>query len=184
MNSVGDVDAHVKTLLVGMGNPILCDDAVGIRLARYCNSRIGRVPGVTVCEECSVGGLNILEVLSGFDRVVILDSIKTTMSRPGYWYRFTGESLHATMNLNNIHDVNFATALELGRRLGMALPEDKDIHIFVVEVMDNITFAEQMSEPLEQHFLTYAEEIYEEIAEIFGLDNVTGDHIGNNIPNR
>jgi hypothetical protein len=41
-----------------------------------------------------------------------------------------------------------------------------------------------MSEPLEQHFLTYAEEIYSGIAEILGLgDNARLDHIRNNIPN-
>jgi hydrogenase maturation protease len=172
VNSGGGADELVKTLVVGMGNPILCDDSVGIRLARFVNNRIGHVPGVTVFEECSVGGLNILDVVAGYDRVIILDSIKTTMARPGYWYRFNTDSLKATMNLNNIHDVNIATALELGRRLGIALPDNRDIHVFAVEVLDNITFTEQMSEPLERHFLTYAEEICSEIAGILGLDEV------------
>ena len=184
VNSGEGADEPVKTLLVGMGNPILCDDAVGIRLAHYVNSRIGQVPGLTVLEECSVGGLNILEVIAGYDRVIVLDSIKTTISRPGYWYRFSAESLQETLNLNNIHDTNFATAIALGRRLGVALPEDKDIHIFAVEVLDNITFKEQMTETLEQHFIKYAAEIYSEIAEILGQDdNVIVDKIRNNIPN-
>ena len=169
MNFGEGADEPVKTLLVGMGNPILCDDAVGIRLAQHIQSRLGLVPDLTVSEECSIGGLNILDLLAGYERLIVLDSIKTAIALPGHWYRFTAESLQKTMNLNNIHDTNFATALALGRRLGMRLPEDRDIHIFAVEVLDNLTFAEQMTGPLEQAFYTYAEEILMEIAEMLEL---------------
>ena len=34
----------MKTLLLGMGNPILCDDAVGIRLAKEFKERFGQIP--------------------------------------------------------------------------------------------------------------------------------------------
>jgi hydrogenase maturation protease len=63
------------------------------------------------------------------------------------------------MNLNCVHDVNFATALELGRRLGMALPPDHEIHIFAVEILENLTFSERMSAELESRFPAIAEEI-------------------------
>ncbi len=166
MNFGEGVDAQVKTLLVGMGNPILCDDSIGIRLAKYINTRIGLAEDVTVLEECSVGGLNLIDIAAGYERMIVLDSIRTTVNRPGYWYRFTAESLKKTMNLNNIHDANFATALDLGRRLGIPLPDDKEIHIFAVEVLDNATFSETMTEPLERNFHKYAAEIYSEIAEM------------------
>ena len=166
MSSGGAAKEPIKTLLLGMGNPILCDDAVGIRLANYLGEWLAHVPGLSVLEECSVGGLNILEVVAGYERLIILDSIKTGGAEPGYWYRFTGESLRETMHLDSVHDTNLATALALGRKLGVKLPEDKDIHIFAVEVQDNITFSEQMTEPLERGFLEYAEEIYREVAEL------------------
>ncbi len=163
MNFGEDVDSPVKTLLVGMGNPILCDDSIGIRLAHYINDRIGPILDLTVLEECSAGGLNILDVVCGYERLIVLDSIKTGASRPGHWYRFTAESLRVTMNLNNVHDANFATALTLGRLLGMPLPEDRCIHIFAVEILDNLSFATQMTEPLEQEFYLYADEILKEV---------------------
>ncbi|MCL1926715.1 MAG: hydrogenase maturation protease, partial [Syntrophorhabdaceae bacterium] len=104
----------MKTLLAGMGNPILSDDAVGVRLARDIGGRLSDAPGLFIMEECSVGGLNIIEVLEGYDRAIILDSIRTAGSIPGDWHRFTSAALRETMNLSNIHDVNFATAMELG----------------------------------------------------------------------
>jgi hydrogenase maturation protease len=168
------VDTLVKTLLVGMGNPILCDDSLGIKLAKYIKNRIRSAEDVTVMEECSVGGLNFIDIAAGYERLIVLDSIMTTLNRPGYWYRFTAESLKKTMNLNNIHDANFATALDLGRRLGIPLPEDKEIHIFAVEVLDNATFSETLTEPLELNFHKYAAEIYSEIAEMLEAGSEPG----------
>lgn len=156
----------MKTLLMGMGNPILTDDAVGVRLAREIGSQLADIPGLTVMEECSVGGLNIIEVVEGYDRMIILDSIRTTGGNPGDWHRFTSKVLRDTMNLNNIHDVNFATALELGRRMGMKLPAEEDIHIFAVEVLDLITFSESMTDPLESAFPVFCGEILREIEAI------------------
>ena len=153
----------MKTLLMGMGNPILTDDAVGVRLARDIGGKLAGTPGLSIMEECSVGGLNIIEVVEGYDSLIILDSIRTTGGTPGDWHRFTAEALRDTMNLNNIHDVNFATALELGRRMGMKLPTEKDIHIFAVEVLDLMTFSEVMTPPLENAFPEFSGAILREI---------------------
>jgi len=134
----------VKTLLLGMGNPILCDDAVGIRLAGAVAQRLGPRPGLDVLEECSVGGLNLVEVFAGYDRVAVLDSIMTVDGVPGTWYTFDARSLRETLNLRNVHDANFATALQLGRTMGTVLPPDEEIRVFAVEVADTATFSETM----------------------------------------
>ncbi len=46
----------MKTILLGMGNPILCDDAVGVRLAQDFKGKLSEIPGLDIIEECSVGG--------------------------------------------------------------------------------------------------------------------------------
>ncbi|MBE0569513.1 MAG: hydrogenase maturation protease [Deltaproteobacteria bacterium] len=158
----------MKTLLIGMGNPILSDDAVGVRLARDIGRGLVGVPGLSVMEECSVGGLNILDIVQGYDQLIVLDSIRTTGGTPGDWHRFTGIELRETMNLNNIHDVNFATALELGRRMGMKVPAEDKIHIFAVEVHDISTFSEKMSPPLERAYAEFSQGILREIEGILG----------------
>lgn len=149
-----------------MGNPILSDDAVGVRLARYLRERLLNVPDLTVIEECSIGGLNILDLVEGYDRLIVLDSIKGAGGKPGDWYRFSGADLRETMNLRNVHDTNFATALELGRRMGQKIPREEEISIFAVEVEDNLTFSERMTEVLERRFPEYAREIAVEVGKI------------------
>jgi hydrogenase maturation protease len=142
----------MKTLLLGMGNPILTDDAVGVRLARDLGAHLSGFPDLDVVEECPVGGLDLIDVLRGYQRAIVLDSIETVGGVPGTWHGFTAEALRETVHLTNVHDANFATALELGRRLGVPLPESRDIHVFAVEVEDDVTFSERMSPALERAF--------------------------------
>lgn len=154
----------MRTLLLGMGNPILCDDAVGVRLAAAVAARLGRQPDVDVVAECCIGGLGLLDVLAGYGRVVAFDSIRTAEGRPGDWYVFDAAALRDTVNLRNVHDTNLATALALGRALGLPLPEDRDIRIYAVEVEDNVTFSERMSDTLETAFPTLVAEVWEDLA--------------------
>ncbi len=77
----------------------------------------------------------------------------------------------AIYRLRNVHDTNLATALELGRRLGMRIPADREVHVFAVEIGDNLTFAERMTEALESRFPEYASEICGEVAPLLGASS-------------
>jgi hydrogenase maturation protease len=160
----------MKTLLVGMGNPILCDDAVGVRLAQDFKKKLSTHPHLDVIEECSVGGLNLLDLFAGYERVIVLDSFHTADGKPGKWYFFSVEALCETIHLTNIHDTNLATALELGRRMGMVLPDLTNILIFGVEIKDNLTFSERMSPELEMGYPRYSSQILEEIETLLSSD--------------
>jgi hydrogenase maturation protease len=151
----------MKTILLGLGNPYLCDDAVGIRLAGDFRPELESTPDLDIIEECTAGGLEILDVLRGYDRAIVLDSIQTSGGAPGTWYHFGPDALRATLHLANIHDANFATALELGRRTGMQLPGE--IHIFAVEVQENRTFSETMTPVLEAKYGSCAAEILDAV---------------------
>ncbi len=156
----------MKTLILGMGNPILGDDAVGIRLARDLHAYLGDPPSTDFIEECCAGGLNLLDLIAGYERLVVIDSIKTAEGRPGTWYRFDASSLRETMNLRNVHDTNFATALALGRAMSLVLPADAESHIFAVEITANDTFSEELSPGLAEAYAELAEEIIAEVSQL------------------
>lgn len=161
----------MRTLVLGMGNPILCDDAVGIRLARDLRARFEAAsptasssdaeagPVVDFIEDCSVGGLNLLDLVMGYERLVVFDSIRTPGEIPGTWHSMTGATFRETMNLGCVHDANFTTALELGRQMGALVPTPKDVHIFAVEISDNTTFSESMTPELEAAYSGFAPQI-------------------------
>jgi hydrogenase maturation protease len=130
----------VKTLLLGLGNPILCDDGVGIHVVRAVAAR-GLPDGVD-CAEASVGGLRLLETIAGYQRVVMVDAIQIPGGQPGAIHRLRPDDLHATLHTGSSHDLSLAAALALGRGLGLLLPADENLLIVAVQAADVLTFAE------------------------------------------
>lgn len=153
----------MKTLVLGLGNPILGDDGVGIYTVRAVRERLkGRV-GVDI-KEASLGGLRLMEEILGYDRVIIVDAIITGRGAVGEIYRFSPQNLKGTLHLSSPHDLNFTTALELGR---IYAPDDvpKEIVIYAIEVAENLTFAEELSGKVKTAGLKTAEMITNELNE-------------------
>jgi len=151
----------VKTLILGLGNPILGDDGVGLRVASALEGRLNR-PEVTVTET-SVVGLDFLDLLAGYDRAIIIDAIQTKEGKVGQVYRLEPEAFNATRHASTPHDVNFATALELGNRLGLALPQQ--IVIFAIEVENVSSFSEECTPEVERAIPLCVEMVIEELNE-------------------
>ena len=163
-----------EAAVIGMGNPILTDDSVGVRLAGEAARELAGMDRVVVIEECSVGGLNLLDVLSGYERVVLLDGIHTRGGRVGFWYHFTADRLRPTAHLSNVHDANLATALALGRALGIPLPDDEQIHVLAVEIEDDETFGTELSPALARAYPDCRASVLAELRRILSVTSRSG----------
>jgi hydrogenase maturation protease len=130
----------MKTLIVGMGNPILTDDGIGIYVVQELVGRIQR-DDVDVAEAC-VGGMRLLGIIAGYERVILVDAIQTPGGRPGEILRLHSGDLRCSMHAGCTHDLSLAGALALGRGLGMVLPDDDHFQIVAIEVEDVLTFGE------------------------------------------
>jgi hydrogenase maturation protease len=130
---------QIKTLVLGLGNPILSDDSVGCRVAMALQERLD-MPNIDI-KEASIAGLDFLDELTGYDRTIIIDAIQTGNGKPGQIYHFGIDSLADTRHVATSHDVNLSTALELGKRLNLELP--REITIFAIEAEDVTTFSEE-----------------------------------------
>lgn len=126
-----------KILILGLGNTILTDDGVGIYVAREIGKRIND-PNVSV-HEASLGGLELLDPMIGFDKVILIDAYKTENGEIGTITRINSEDLKGGSAMTR-HQVPFHEALELGRKLNMDLPEE--IMIYGIKVKDTMTFGE------------------------------------------
>ena len=162
----------MKTLVLGLGNPILSDDGVGIWVAGALEGRLNQQK-VTVMET-SMAGLNLLDMLVNFDRAIIIDAIQTVGGKAGQIYRLKPEAFDATRHATTPHDVNFATALELGNRLGLALPQQ--IIIFAIEVEDVATFNEGCTPEVERAIPVCVEKVIQELNEDRSL-TLGGRHV-------
>jgi len=149
----------MKTLILGLGNPILTDDGVGPHIAQELQGKLDQRE-VTV-EEASVAGLSLLDLLVGYDRAIIIDAIQTVGGKAGRIYRLDLEVFDATKHAASPHDVNFATALEFGNRLGLALPGQIDI--FAIEVADVSTFSEECTPEVRRAIPVCVEKVIQEL---------------------
>ncbi len=149
----------MKTLVLGLGNPILMDDGVGIKVVRALKPRVDD-PQVTL-HESSCGGLNLLDVLVGYDRAIIVDAVQTRDGAAGNLYRLRSDDFEPCLHVSCAHSVDFATALELGRKLGLRLP--RDITIVAVEVQDVTTFSEECTPAVQAAINTAVDTVLQEL---------------------
>ena len=137
----------MKTLVLGLGNPLLRDDSVGLHVAEKLRELLAHQPDIEVSEDYW-GGLRLMERMIGFDRAIIIDAIRTG-AEPGTIHILSPEDI-PTAKSASAHDVNLSTALEVGRQSGAHLPEGDDIVLVGIEAVDVQTFDESLSPEVER----------------------------------
>jgi hydrogenase maturation protease len=150
----------MRCIVLGLGNPVLSDDSVGLKVARKVRETI-KWPGVEIIET-TASGLDFLEILTGYDKAILIDAIQTAGGCPGQVARLNLDSIASTRHASSPHDVNLATALELGHKLQMDLPED--ITIFAIEAGDVVTLSETCTEAVEAAIPGCVEMVVKELA--------------------
>jgi len=131
------------TIILGLGNPSLGDDAIGWRVVDALEARLAEeVKSQVVIERLSVGGISLMEHLAGFERALLVDSIDIPGGKPGDLLRLTLDTLPGT-HANSIHDVSLKDALALGQRLGIELPDE--LIIYAVQIERKLEFSEELS---------------------------------------
>jgi hydrogenase maturation protease len=130
-----------KTIVIGLGSPIMCDDAVGLKVSEAVEAL--NMPDVDTLQE-AIGGLEIIPMISGYRFAIIVDAIMTGDFRPGTVLIFEPESFDSTVADVPAHDVNLATAIKIGRQIdNSVMPEI--IRFVAVEVEDLQTMSEEMT---------------------------------------
>lgn len=132
----------MKTIVIGLGNPILSDDSVGIKVSRILKERVFAENDIDVVE-IYAGGMRLMDAMVGYERAVIIDAMVTGKLSPGSLQTLPLSALISTRNMTCMHDTNILTALEFGRMLGIKLPED--ITVFGIEAKDVETFGEELT---------------------------------------
>jgi hydrogenase maturation protease len=141
---------NMKVLVIGLGNPILGDDGVGWSVAEEITRRMVNTPEVEV--DCvSLGGLSLMERMTGCEHVIIVDSIFTGEKPVGSLSQFRLTELKdlSSGHTTAVHDTSLRNALNVGRSMNIPLPRDEDVHIVAIEAENVYVFSETLSSPVE-----------------------------------
>lgn len=149
------IDKKHSTLILGLGNDILTDDGIGIKVVQKIQKDLAK-PNVAF-HTAAVGGLEIPEMIKDYGGVIIIDAIKTANAIPGTVYHLTPFHFKGTLHLSNFHDVSFLAALDFAEHMEISIPDQIDI--LAIEIIEDLIFSDEFSPPIAKKY----EQIYREV---------------------
>ena len=132
----------MKTIVIGVGNPILQDDGVGIHVANQLRQHVNH-PDVTF-DEALTGGMNLLDLILGYDKAILIDAVNIKNAKNGEVKRFLISDFPSAHS-NNPHDVSLLEALKLAEHLGEKRIPDEIVIIGIVLKEIPYVFGDQLS---------------------------------------
>ena len=135
----------MKTIVIGLGNPILGDDGVGWRVAEVLARQ--KESDLDVDIDClSLGGIGLMEHLIGYERAILIDAFAA--GEPGSITVCALEDLpdYSAFHVTGAHDTSLQNAIRLGRDLGATLPEQ--VTVVGISILPVHEFSEAISPPV------------------------------------
>lgn len=116
-----------KVAVIGIGNILLGDDGVGVRVVEELRKR--KLPENVKIYDGATSGLRIINFLVDVDKGIIVDAVRGGKS-PGNIYRFPIEEALNKPSIISLHDIDFVFAYKVSRDvLGLT----RDITIIGIE---------------------------------------------------
>jgi hydrogenase maturation protease len=133
-----------RVLVLGLGNDILSDDGVGLRVTQALELALAGRPEVVMAQSTQVG-LGLLDLVCGFEELMVVDSIQTLQAPPGFVHVVSEGEFEASTMVSP-HFMGLNEMLALGRKLGMAMPQN--VTVFAIEVADPFTVSTTLTPEL------------------------------------
>jgi hydrogenase maturation protease len=134
----------MRTLVLGLGNELAADDAVGLLAARAVRAELARSDRGALADvvESSASGLALIELLAGRDRAVIVDAVRTGRYPPGTVLELGLDEV-GRVRAPSTHQAGLPELAAVATRLGLAFPERTVV--LAVEVEDALTLGRPLS---------------------------------------
>jgi hydrogenase maturation protease len=135
----------MKTIVLGVGNLILGDDGVGVHVVNEVKKQI-QDSEITI-EEAITGGMNLLDLIIGYDKAIIIDAVKSDSSKIGDVKRIPISDFN-TMHSCNPHDVSLIEAIKMAKKLGETKIPNEIIIIGIMMKQIPCEFGEKLSKKI------------------------------------
>jgi hydrogenase maturation protease len=142
-------------LIICLGNPLMRDEGIGIRLASELLVHLADNPHVEVMD-LGTGGFSVMHAIVGREKIIFVDCAIMGQA-PGLIHRFTPEQVSSKkLRMRySMHEGDLLNTIELSRRLGEC-PDD--IVIFGIEPKE-IAHGQGLTSELENNIQQYVKAI-------------------------
>jgi len=124
-----------RVLVLGLGNDILTDDAVGLLVVRAVRAQLGDAPAIAVRETMEMG-LTLLDEMADAESLILVDAVQTGGVPPGHVHELGAGEL-PQVTATSPHFLGVGETLALGASLGLVMP--RRVRIIAIEVADPYT---------------------------------------------
>ncbi len=155
----------MRTLVLGLGNDLFGDDGVGLHLVNCLQAEMSgqEVSSGSIDFLASTSsGLALLDLVLGYDRLVIIDTIKLENPKTGAVRVLEEKDLRAIPGPSP-HYLSFPQVLAIGRAAGLPVP--RELMIIAVEAKNIYHLGEGLSPEMKAKI----PEILARIKSILGL---------------
>lgn len=110
-------------VVLGLGNPLMADEGIGVCLIERLTQVADRYPSVDFID-AGTGGMSVLHLLAGRRKAVLIDCALMD-AEPGVIKRFTCEQVQSRKVLSHqsLHEADLMHVISLAKQLGEA-PEE------------------------------------------------------------
>lgn len=142
----------MKTLVLGLGNELYGDDGIGIHVVEALKKEL------ISADKSSTGilwpsgsiefvasnstGLALLDLILGYDRLIVIDTIKSDQPQTGHFKILKEKDLRYIPGPSP-HYISFPQMLKIGREAGLPVPQE--ITIIAVETKNFYHLGEGLS---------------------------------------
>ena len=142
-------------VVIGLGNPLLSDEGIGVHLIRKLSENQDKFPSVEFID-AGTGGMNVLHLIANRKKAVIIDCVKMG-KKPGAIRRFEPTDVQTTKKMTHfsLHEADILRIIELSRQLGEC---PNQIVIFGIEP-ESLEFGQNLSKTLSDKIDLYIDTI-------------------------
>ena len=137
---------NARILVIGIGNVLMLDEGVGIRIAEELQRNYVFPEGVRVMDAGTMG-LGMMHLFRGVEFLLIADAMDGTDLPPGTVVRVSPEDFSPNQVMHSLHDVRFVDVLNAAQMIDI-MPEADCIGV-QVENMSPEELTMGLSEPVE-----------------------------------
>lgn len=146
-------------VVIGLGNSLLADEGIGVRVVEDLSRRAAEFPGVEFLA-AGTAGMAVVHAMAGRRKAVLVDCARMD-EKPGTCRRFLPDDAASRKQLSglSLHEGDLMAMIDLSRRLGEAPP---DIVVFGIQPAD-VSMSEQLSPILEAGLAEYEQAVSREL---------------------
>lgn len=138
------VTGPVSVIVLGLGNILLKDEGVGVRVIERMQRDYTFPENVTLFDGATAG-LDLMPVIEGYDHIIIVDSVKTP-EPPGSIFRFTLDDIKLKVPYKtSLHQIGVVEMFAIAEAMG----KKHDAVIIGVQPLDMASWGLELTPAIE-----------------------------------